>query len=63
MVNDVMFSSVIYCPWAGALRDLTSAVKTAVEILGDDHKFVEEAKKWQMRLHSQLKKYDILMSR
>ena len=44
------------------LDQLTSAVETAISALGKGHKFVEEARKWQVRLHSQLKQLEMMKS-
>lgn len=42
------------------LRDLTKAVEIGIEELGRNHKFIDEAMKWQARLHTQIKKYELL---
>lgn len=44
------------------LDNLTSAVETAISTLGKEHKFVEEARKWQVRLHSQLRQLEMMKS-
>jgi len=42
------------------LKELTAAVDEAIPILGKNHKFVEEARKWQMRLHTQIQQHQII---
>ena len=44
------------------LKALTKAVEIAIPVLGKGHKFVDEARKWQVRLHTQVQQFALLQS-